>query len=271
MAVQLSRLPRAMAARTMSEAAPARSSGSASSRSSRPVIEHAVDAVGRQQQPIAGGERLLDHVHVGPPAGCRRRWSARAASGDTRSRLTSARGSFAITLAIHESSPVNWRKPSAGEPIQPAVADVADRQSAVDDKRRDDRGAHARIGARTAGLFEDLHVRQMNRGANQISRVRQGRIDAERPADPRQSRTTSSTASTAVRAAISPALWPPMPSAITQSRRSSSIAKRSWLVGLDRALLADSPRLQHAVRFIGHTGLSVVSALQADRSRVACW
>src|SRR3954447_20151880 len=43
-------------------------------------------------------------------------------------------------------------------------------------------------------------------------------------------------ASTARRAATSPALWPPMPSAITQSPSASSIAKQSSLMSRTRPL-----------------------------------
>ena len=152
--------------------------------------------VNRSRSP--GVERFLDHVHVGRARGCRPRWSARAASGDVRSSDASVRGSFAIIVAIHESSPVSWRSrppPSRYSRLSPTCAD---RQPAVDDQRRDDGRAHAGVGAELPASSRIAHVREVNRGPEQIAGFGQRRIEAERPADRAGRRAmTSSTASTA--------------------------------------------------------------------------
>ena len=194
-----------------------------------------MDAVGRQQKSIAGGERLLDHVHVGRASGCRRRWSARGASGDvpagTRRRADRWPSPWPST-SRRRSAGATGRRPAGTGGCRRRGRPTAGR------RRPEPRQSScpSRVSDGVARLFEHLHVRQINRGPNQISGFGQGRIEAERPADvdcaASRNDVRARRRSADARAAISPALWPPMPSAITQSRRSSSIAKRSWLVGL---------------------------------------
>ena len=66
---------RASARRSTIACAIARGSSSSSIICSiRRLVEHAVNAVGRQQQQFAAGQRLLDDVNLGPRPARRRRW-----------------------------------------------------------------------------------------------------------------------------------------------------------------------------------------------------
>ena len=141
------------------------------------VVEHAVDAVGRQQQQLAAARAPARRRGPRSAPARRRRWSARCASDDAAAAADRRRGSCASIDAIHESSCVSWRSAPPREQIEPAVADVRDRQAPARDPRRDDRRPHAGVVVRVDRRFADLHVGEVDGGAQQVAVRRQRGID----------------------------------------------------------------------------------------------
>ena len=102
------------------------------------VVQDAVDAVGRQQQQLAAGQRAAPRRARRFAAARRRRWSARCASDDAAAAAGRPSGSSRQHCRHPGIVVASPGAAAAAQHIQPAVADVGDRQACRRDAGGDD-------------------------------------------------------------------------------------------------------------------------------------
>jgi hypothetical protein len=141
-------------------------------------------------------------------------------------------------------------QPGTPQPIQAAVSDVADREASADNERHDKRGAHACIGAGAAGRFDDPHVRLLDGGANQIAAVGQRRIEPKRPPKRPIVQDVEHGIDSGVRGNLARVV---SPHAVGDDAKLKGFIDRKTIFvnRPDRALLAETPRVQHVPGCIG--------------------